>query len=63
MANAHEDRCADCGRKMPLHLLDAVLLDERGSKASEALYCKTCWPRHKKIEGDEWREGYREAAR
>lgn len=52
-----EDRCDGCKRKTPLHLLDAVLLDREGAEASEALYCKTCWHLHKRVEGDMWREG------
>jgi hypothetical protein len=48
--------CSDCGRVMSANLLDAVLLDPDGNDASAEAYCRQCWPRHRVVDGDRWRE-------
>lgn len=49
--------CDGCNRVFPARLLDAVLLDEEGNEASDKAYCKSCWPRYKRVPSDRWREG------
>lgn len=50
-----EHPCDDCGRLYDIGLLDAVLLDVDGNDASEKIYCKQCWPKHKIVADDMWR--------
>lgn len=47
--------CDDCGRMFDIDDLDPVLLDEHGAEASDEIYCRACWPRHKRISYDQYR--------
>lgn len=48
-------RCDGCGERHPSGRLDAVLLDEEGSAASDEAYCRRCFPSFAKVAGDRWR--------
>lgn len=47
--------CGSCHKSMDAALLDAVMRDEDGNDASPEAYCKTCWPRFRRVPKDQWR--------
>lgn len=50
-----EAKGGGCGKPTDAALLDAVMLDEDGNRASDEAYCRTCWPRFQRIPIDQWR--------
>ena len=52
------DHCARCGVESEPHLLDAILLDAKGDRASDEAYCEACHPLVQKVPSDRWRPNH-----